>query len=144
MRSSILLVETGDRGMKAERLKILVLDDEAPVADSLVQILAVFGYDASASYNPVEAFEWLSSHPCDILVSDVVFNGQLSGIDLAIQLRKTLPAIKVLLISGNNSTADLLAMAQTQGHSFDIMAKPVHPSVILERLKLLSSQNFDA
>jgi hypothetical protein len=35
-------------------------------------------------------------------------------------------------------------MAQTQGHSFDIMAKPVHPSVILERLKLLSSQNFDA
>jgi DNA-binding response OmpR family regulator len=129
--------------MKAVRTKVLVLDDEVPVADSLVQILAMFGYDATASYDPFLAVEWLSSHPCDIVISDVVFNGQMSGIDIAIQLRKTFPAIKVLLMSGNNSTSDLLALAQTQGHSFDILAKPVHPSVILERLKLLSSQNLD-
>lgn len=130
-------------GMKAVRIKVLVLDDEVPVADSLVQILAMFGYYATASYDPFQAVEWLSLHPCDIVISDVVFNGQMSGIDIAIQLRKTLPAIKVLLMSGNNSTADLLTLAQSQGHSFDILAKPVHPSVILERLKLLSSQNLD-
>lgn len=130
--------------MNAERTKVLVLDDEALVADSLVQILGMFGYDASASYDPLEAVEWLSANPCDILISDVVFGGQMSGIDLAIQLCKTLPAIKVLLMSGNNSTSDLLALAQTQGHSFDILAKPVHPSVILERLKALSISNPEA
>lgn len=130
--------------MKPEKTKVLVLDDEVLVADSLVQILSMFGYDASASYNPLGAVEWLSSHPCDILISDVVFDGQMSGIDLAIQLCKTLPAIKVLLMSGNNSTSDLLEVAKGQGHSFDILAKPVHPSMILERLKALGSQSLDA
>jgi len=125
--------------MNAARLKVLVIDDEALVADSLVQILAIYGYEATPAYDPVLAVEWLSSHPCDIVISDVVFNGQISGIDLAIQLRKILPATKVLLMSGNNSTSDLLAVAQKQGHSFDILAKPVHPLVILDRLKALSA-----
>ena len=125
--------------MKADRIRVLVLDDEVPVADSLVQILAMFGYDATASYNPEEGVEWLASHPCDIVVSDVVFNGRMSGIDLAIQLAETLPACKILLMSGNNSTTDLLAEAQKQGHTFDILAKPVHPNIILDRLKILAA-----
>lgn len=122
----------------ASRLKILVIDDETLVADSLVQILTMYGYEAAAAYDPQQAAEWLSTHPCDIVISDVVFNGQMSGIDLAIQLRNALPSAKVLLMSGNNSTSDLLAIAQKQGHSFDILAKPVHPSVILDRLKAFS------
>jgi len=126
--------------MNAERLKVLVLDDEVLVADSLVQILAMYGYDATPAYDPEQAVEWLSSHPCDIVISDVVFNGQMSGIDLAIQLSKTLPTAKVLLMSGNNSTSDLLAIAQSQGHAFEIFAKPVHPMVILERLKAFTSE----
>jgi len=126
--------------MNAARLKVLVIDDEALVADSLVQILAMYGYEAMPAYDPVQAVEWLSSHACDIVISDVVFNGQISGIDLAIQLSKLSPATKVLLMSGNNSTSDLLAVAQKQGHSFDILAKPVHPLVILDRLKTLSME----
>ena len=126
--------------MKAARLKVLVIDDEALVADSLVQILAMYGYEATPAYDPEQAVEWLSSNLCDIVISDVVFNGQVSGVDLAIQLRKILPAAKVLLMSGNNSTSELLMVAQTQGYSFDILAKPVHPTVILERLKTLSME----
>ena len=41
-------------------------------------------------------------------------------------------------MSGNNSTAELLKAAQEQGHAFDVLAKPVHPEVILERLKSIS------
>jgi len=129
--------------MNVARLKVLVLDDEALVADSLVQILGIYGYEATPAYDPEQAIEWLSSHPCDIVISDVVFSGRMSGIDLAIELRKLLPATKVLLLSGNNSTSDLLAMAQHQGHSFEILAKPVHPMVILDRLKTLGMENSD-
>ncbi|WP_109488830.1 response regulator [Occallatibacter savannae] len=119
--------------------RVLVLDDEALIADSLVQILEMFGFDAAACYDPADAVAWLSANPCDILVSDVVFNGQMSGVDLAIQMCKTMPRCKVLLMSGNNSTGELLAAAQEQGHTFDILAKPVHPSVILERLRAISN-----
>ena len=121
--------------MNGERLEVLVVDDERSVADSLVQILNLFGYSAASSYDPAHALEWLASHPCDIVISDVVFDGRSSGIDLAIQLKTLHPNCRVMLISGNNSTADLLKGAVAGGHSFDILPKPVHPSVILERLK---------
>ena len=62
---------------------------------------------------------------------------ELSGIDLAIQLATLLEKRKVLLMSGNNSTSHLLKEAQKKGHGFDVLAKPVHPSVILDRLKTL-------
>lgn len=127
--------------MKSERLKILVMDDERVVADSLAQILQRFGYEASAVYDPVQALEWLSSHACDVLISDVMVPGHISGIDLAIQLSAVFPKCKVLLISGNNSTAELILAAQERGHLFDLLAKPVHPTVILERLKAITGSD---
>lgn len=125
--------------MNAEKLKVLVLDDEPLIADSLAQVLNLFDYEATAKYDPVQGVEWLGTNSCDIVISDVVFGGQLSGIDLAIKLNEAFPRCKVLLMSGNNSTADLLAAAQQKGHSFDILAKPVHPSIILEHLKSFST-----
>jgi DNA-binding NtrC family response regulator len=120
------------------------MDDEPAVADSLVQILDLFGYEASSVYNPVQALEWLSSHPCDVLISDVVVDGHISGIDLAIQLGELFPECKVVLISGNNSTAELILAAQRHGHLFDLLAKPVHPTVILDRLKAITASDAGA
>ncbi|HMH14711.1 MAG TPA: hypothetical protein VK578_16555 [Edaphobacter sp.] len=48
---------------------------------------------------------------------------------------------KVLLVSGNEKTADLLKDAHERGHDFDILAKPVHPTVIIDRLKAMSVLN---
>jgi len=61
----------------------------------------------------------------------------MSGIDLAIHLSTQLPPCKVLLMSGNNSTAELLKTAQQKGHQFDVLAKPIHPNEILDRLKTM-------
>jgi DNA-binding NtrC family response regulator len=129
------IVATSGTLMTSIGLKILVMDDESAIADSLVRILNLFGHIAVAVYNPVEALEWLSRNPCDVLISDVIVPGHISGIDLAIQLRTALPQLRVLLVSGNNATAELLQAAQQLGHSFDILAKPVHPSVILQQLQ---------
>jgi hypothetical protein len=41
-------------------------------------------------------------------------------------------------VSGNNRTADMLKDAGERGHEFDILAKPVHPSVIIHRLKTMN------
>lgn len=126
--------------MNVEKAKVLVLDDERSVADTMTQILRLYGYSATAAYDPLQAIEWLSSHPCDVLIADVVFEaGQMSGIELAIRLRATLPDCKILLISGNNSTSELLQRAAEQGFWFDILAKPVHPSIVLERLTWMIS-----
>ena len=123
--------------MDPQKLRVLVIDDERMVADSLAQILNMFGYYALSVYSALAAIDHVGTTPYDLVVSDVVMDGKLSGIDLAIQLATLLPKCKVLLMSGNNSTSDLLKEAQKKGHAFDVLAKPVHPSVILDRLKTL-------
>jgi DNA-binding NtrC family response regulator len=123
--------------MDPQKLRVLVIDDERMVADSLAQILNMFGYHALSVYSAQAAIDHVGTTPYDLVVSDVVMDGKLSGIDLAIQLATSLPKCKVLLMSGNISTSDLLREAQKKGNAFDVLAKPVHPSVILDRLKTL-------
>jgi DNA-binding NtrC family response regulator len=121
--------------MDAQKLRVLVIDDEPMVADSLAQILNMFGYQAVSVYSAAAAIDHVGATPCDMVISDVVMDGKVSGIDLAIQLSTLLPNCRVLLMSGNNSTAELLKQAQEKGYTFDVLAKPVHPTEILERLK---------
>jgi DNA-binding NtrC family response regulator len=122
------------------KLSVLVVDDEQLVADSLVQILNMFGFDASSGYSGSEAIEQAAAAPFDVLISDVVMDG-MTGIDAAIEVRKVLPNCKVLLVSGNTRTADMLKDACERGHDFDILAKPVHPTVIIDRLKAMCVVN---
>jgi len=124
---------------ETRKLSVLVVDDERLVADSLARILNMFGYDASTRYSGSEAIDRAISAPFDVLISDVVMDG-INGIDSALEICKILPNCKVLLISGHNRTADLLKEAQERGHNFDILPKPVHPTVIIDRVKSACSE----
>jgi DNA-binding NtrC family response regulator len=72
----------------------------------------------------------------DVLISDVVMP-DLSGADLAIQMKVRHPACKVLLFSGQAGTSDLLANARHQGHEFRLLEKPVFPSDLLVEIRKL-------
>ena len=122
------------------KLNVLVVDDERVVADSLAWILNLTGFNACSVYSGSEAMNHVVVNPIDILVSDVVMDG-MTGIDAAIEICKLLPSCKVLLFSGNIGTSDMLKEAHEQGHDFDILAKPVHPSVIIDRLKAMTVLN---
>ncbi|HXS75662.1 MAG TPA: response regulator [Terracidiphilus sp.] len=126
--------------MGAYKLRVLVIDDEPMVADSLAQILNMFGYHALSAYSAQAAIDHVGATPCDLVISDVVMDGKLSGIDLAIQLTTLMPSCRVLLMSGNNSTAELLSSAQQKGYTFEVLTKPVHPTEILERLRTLETE----
>jgi DNA-binding response OmpR family regulator len=122
------------------RLKILVVDEEQLVADSLVQILNLVGFSACSLYSGSDAVERATQEPYDVLISEVVLKG-LSGIDAAIEIRIILPDCKVLLVSGDNRTDDMLIDAHERGYDFDIVAKPVHPDEIIDRLRAMSVLN---
>ena len=59
----------------------------------------------------------------------------ITGIEAAIEVRAKLPSCKILLFSGQAATADLLEKARAQGHEFEILAKPVHPTDLLAKLR---------
>jgi len=114
--------------------KVLVVDDERVIADTLAMILNQSGFQATAVYSGEAALETASTYQPDMLIADVIM-ADLNGIDAAIQIRTLLPKIKILLFSGQAATADLLEKARAQGYEFEILAKPVHPQDLLAKLR---------
>jgi CheY-like chemotaxis protein len=114
--------------------RVLVVDDERVIADTLATILNQAGYDASAVYSGIAAVERAKSVKPSLVISDVVMP-DMNGIEAAIKIRAALPSCKILLFSGQASTADLLEEARQQGHEFEILAKPIHPQDLLAKLK---------
>lgn len=118
----------------ARKPKVLVVDDEHVIADTLAIILNQSGFDATAVYSGTEAVEHARKGTPDLVVTDV-FMPDLNGIQAAIQIRSFLPNCKILLFSGQAATADLLESARAEGHEFEILAKPVHPQDLLAKLR---------
>ena len=114
--------------------RVLVVDDEQVIADTLARILDLNGYEASAVYSGTAAVESARSLQPDLVISDVIMQ-DMNGIEAAIHIRGFLPSCKILLFSGQAATADLLENARAQGHEFEILAKPVHPADLLAKLK---------
>jgi CheY-like chemotaxis protein len=114
--------------------RVLVADDEQVIANTLAIILNQAGFEARAVYSGEKALEALDDFQPDMLISDVIMTG-MTGIEAAIQTRTKLPNCKILLFSGQAATADLLERARTQGHEFEILAKPVHPTDLLAKLR---------
>jgi len=116
------------------RPRVLVADDEQVIANTLATILTRSGFDARATYSGETAEEMAAEWKPNMLISDVIMNG-ITGIEAAIQVRALLPECKILLFSGQAATADLLEKARAQGHEFEILAKPVHPTDLLAKLR---------
>ena len=128
------------------KTRVLVVDNERMIADTLVLILKQNGFDASVAYSGEEAVDSALVLRPQIVLSDIIM-GKMNGLEAAILIADSIPDCKILLFSGQPATADLLVQARNNGHSFDVMAKPVHPDVILEQIKSLlaaglTSQNL--
>jgi CheY-like chemotaxis protein len=114
--------------------KVLVVDDERVIADTLAIILNQNGFAATAVYSGTGAIEKARAERPELIISDVIME-DMNGIDAAINIRQFLPNCKILLFSGQAATADLLEKARTRGHQFEIIAKPVHPQDLLAKLR---------
>ena len=114
--------------------KVLVVDDERVIADTLAIILNKAGFDATAIYTGGGAVESARRNKPDLVISDV-FMPDMNGVEAAIQIRKLLPACKILLFSGKAETADLLQEARARGYQFEVLAKPVHPQDLLAKIR---------
>jgi CheY-like chemotaxis protein len=115
--------------------RVIVVDDERLIANTLATILNNAGYDARAVYSGEQLVELLESFQPEVLIADVVMPG-MTGIQAAIATRNKLPTCNILLFSGQAITADLIDQARAQGHEFELLAKPVHPADLLAKLHL--------
>jgi DNA-binding NtrC family response regulator len=82
--------------------RIFVVDDEPTIASTLAAILSMNGFSTRAFTRPAEVMTAAQADIPDVLISDVVMP-DLSGVDLAIQMKVRHPACKVLLFRGKHA-----------------------------------------
>ncbi len=122
-------------GHTGER-RILIVEDEKVVADTLGQILAAHDYQIRVTYSAEDAVSIISGWSPNLAILDVMLP-KMNGIEFAVVLKENLPACHVLLFSGQPSVEALMQKAKSEGHDFEILAKPVHPSVMLNAISAL-------
>ena len=116
------------------RTRVLIADDERIIADTLGMILNQNGFEAATVYSGQKAVEAARQFQPNVFLGDVVMPG-MSGIEAAIQICTIFPSCRVLLLSGQAATSDLMRDARVRGHNFEVILKPVHPNQLLERLR---------
>ena len=112
--------------------RILIVDDEIAIADTLALIFRTQSYDVRVAYSAERAIEVIAECRPDLAIIDVMLP-EMNGIDLAIVTKANYPGCHVLLFSGHANTAMLLEEAGRKGHRFEVLPKPVHPNLMLER-----------
>lgn len=126
--------------MENLKRKVLIVDDERVIADTLAAIFSSNGYEAHAAYSAEHALEIVALWLPDLAILDVVLP-KMHGINLAVLLAEKVPTCRTLLFSGQTLTEDLLAQAAKKGYTFTILAKPVHPTEMLEKALALLTAN---
>lgn len=124
--------------MQKSRRRILIVDDEIAIADTLALIFTLQHYEVRTAYSAEGAAEILAEWRPDLAILDVILP-EMNGIDLAIVIKANYSTCHVLLFSGHANTAMLLEEAGNKGHQFEVLAKPVHPNIMIERASALLS-----
>jgi CheY-like chemotaxis protein len=112
---------------------VFVVDDEMVIAQTLAMILERNGFSVRFFTDPLEALANVEIDHPDLLISDVVMP-QLSGIDLAIEVKTRCSDCKILLFSGQAYTNQLLRDSVVQTHHFTVLPKPIHPADLLREI----------
>jgi PAS domain S-box-containing protein len=85
---------------------ILVVEDDKLVRDYVLTQLHSLGYVTLDAANAAEALAIVrAGHPFDLLFTDVIMPGNMNGRQLADELQKTRPGLKVLFTSGYTENA---------------------------------------
>jgi len=116
--------------------KVLVVDDERLLADTTAAILGRSGFIAKTAYDGFDALEAMASFHPECLLTDIMMPA-MNGIELAIATTKMYPATKILLFSGQGGISNILEESRACGFEFPLLAKPVHPSRLIEELRKL-------
>lgn len=114
--------------------RILVVDDEVLIADTIVQILNRNGFIAEAAYSGTDAIRLAKRHCPELVLSDVMMP-HVDGVEAAIQIRESCPDTRIVLFSGQAATVEILARARDRGHEFELLPKPIHPTQLIKHLR---------
>lgn len=120
------------RTLAASQARILLVDDEEAILQTMRSILETEGYAVETAAGGREAIELFRNAPCDVALCDVKMQG-MDGIELLVALREITPELPVIMISGHG-TIDTAVEALKKG-AYDYIQKPLDLNRLLVSLR---------
>jgi CheY-like chemotaxis protein len=113
---------------------VLVVEDEEGVLELVREVLESDGYTVLAAKHGAEALRMAGAHqgPIQLLFTDVVMP-EMNGMELARQLRRSRPEIKLLFASGYTDYAAFRNDAAAAGAAF--IQKPISPGSLTSKVR---------
>ena len=114
----------------SEKTKVLIVDDERVIAETLTAIFTQAGFETRCSHSAEEALELVNEFRPDFAIVDIVLP-RMDGVELAILLESRCKC-RTVVFTGQTITPEIVEDVKRRGYPERIMAKPVPPKDLLE------------
>jgi two-component system, NtrC family, response regulator HydG len=121
----------------AERLRILIVDNDEALARAMEESLAKVGYECIVATSGPEGARRIDTDSFDIVVTDLVMN-DIDGMEILARAREKLPGAEVILVTGHATVPK--AVEAMQLGAFNFLEKPISTS----RLRAVCEKAADA
>ncbi len=120
-------------------LRILVVDDDVQIRDSLSQLLTLSGYEVTVASNGTIARLLFEREPFDLVITDILMPSE-NGLALILNLKDFDADVKIIAISGGGKTNNrgFLEIAKTLGAT-QALQKPITGDTLLNTIQQVLS-----
>jgi len=121
--------------------RVLVLDDDPHILESIEDLLSQNGYEISAFISPKKGLDYLAEHDIDLILSDVKMN-EMTGDEVLNHVIKNYPGIGVILITGFGNVVH--SVNALRKGAYDYITKPFSSRELLSRVNHFFSSDSSA
>lgn len=120
-------------------MRILIVEDEIDLCDSIAEGLQIDGYAVDTCYDGTEAYELITTETYDLVVLDLNLPG-MDGMDVLSKVRKQDKNTKILILSARSTVTDKVTGLDSGAN--DYLAKPFDFEELEARIRCLLRRTF--
>lgn len=120
-------------------MRILIVEDEIDLCDSIAEGLQIDGYAVDTCYDGTEAYELITTETYDLVVLDLNLPG-MDGMDVLSKVRKQDKNTKILILSARSTVTDKVTGLDSGANDF--LAKPFDFEELEARIRCLLRRTF--
>ena len=120
-------------------MRILIVEDEIDLCDSIAEGLQIDGYAVDTCYDGTIAYELITTETYDLVVLDLNLPG-MDGMDVLSKVRRQDKNTKILILSARSSVTDKVTGLDSGAN--DYLAKPFDFEELEARIRCLLRRTF--
>ena len=118
--------------------RILIIEDERPLADLLAGILEREGHEVLAAANAVDGIGQAIAHRPDVVIADWMPKNRIHGGEAASRIRTACPDVKIIIITGH---LEIASRARSWCDCIgEVLEKPFHSERLVAAVRRLLSE----